>query len=139
MLTFQAFPPANAIFAGIGVLLSVSVFLLFPCAPTAAYFDTHGSQTANDTSASQDHLISLFNRIEGFFRRLEIYTGIPPTTAMTAMIVEIMAEVLTILAIVTKEVKSGRLSEQTSHGIIILNSHSSFRKVFQEADRKRRH
>jgi hypothetical protein len=85
--------------------------ILFPCATAAAYFDTHGSQTANDTSASQDNLIGLFNGIERFFRRLEIYTGIPPTTAMTDIIVEIMAEVLTILAIATKEVKRGRLSE----------------------------
>jgi hypothetical protein len=80
----------------------------FPC---AAYFDTHGSQAAKDASASQDKLIDLFNRIERFFRRLEIYTGITPTTAMTDIIIEIMVEVLTILAIATKEVKRGRFSK----------------------------
>ena len=36
--------------------------------------------------------------------------GVSPTTAMTDMIVEIMVEILAILAIVTKEVKQGRLS-----------------------------
>ena len=46
-----------------------------------------------------------------FFQRLAIYTGITPTTAMTDIIVEIMVEVLTVLAIVTKEVKRGRLRE----------------------------
>ena len=71
----------------------------------------HGSQAAKDASASQDKLIDLFNRIERFFRRLEIYTGITPTTAMTDTIIEIMAEVLVILAIATKEMKRGRLGE----------------------------
>jgi hypothetical protein len=66
---------------------------------------------AKDASASQDKLIDAFNRIEHFFRRLEIYTGITPTTAMTDMIVEIMVEVLMILAIATKDVKRGLFSE----------------------------
>ena len=73
--------------------------------------DIHGSQAAKDASASRDKLIGLFNRIEHFFRRLEIYTGITPTTAMMDMVIEIMVEVLAILAIATKEVKRGRLSE----------------------------
>ena len=71
----------------------------------------HGSQAAKDASASLDKLIDLFNRVEHFFGRLEIYTAITPTTAMTDIIIEIMIEVLTILAIATKEVKRGRLSE----------------------------
>ena len=64
--------------------------------------------------------MDVFNRIEHFFRRLEIYTGIPPTTAMTDMIVEIMVEVLTILAIVTKEMKRGRFSELISDLFALL-------------------
>jgi hypothetical protein len=107
----------------------------FPC---AAYFDTHGSQAAKDASASQEKLIELFNRIERFFQRLEIYIGITPTTAMTDIIIEIMVEVLTILAIATKEVKRGRLSELVSRRFIILDSHL-IRKVYQEVDRKQRH
>ena len=73
--------------------------------------DIHGSQAAKDASASRDKLIGLFNRIEHFFRRLEIYTGITPTTAMMVMVIEIMVELLAILAIATKEVKRGRFSE----------------------------
>jgi hypothetical protein len=65
-------------------------------------------------------LVDIFNRIERFFRRLEIYTSIAPTATMTDMIVEIMVEVLMILAIVTKEVKRGRLSELTSPRFTIL-------------------
>ena len=69
---------------------------------------------AKDASASRDKLIDILNRIERFFHRLEIYTGITPTTAMTDIIVEIMVEVLTILGIATKEVKRGRFSELMS-------------------------
>ena len=83
----------------------------FPC-PT--YFDTHGFQAAKDASSSQDKLIELFNHIERFLGRLEIYTGLTPTVAMTNIIVEIMVEVLTILTIATKEVKRGKLSESLS-------------------------
>ena len=69
------------------------------------------TQAAKDARASRDRLTDLFNCIERFFQRLEIYTGITPTTAMANIIVDIMVEVLTILAIATKEVKRGRLSE----------------------------
>ena len=44
-----------------------------------------------------------------------------PTTAMTDIIVEIMVEVLTILAIATKELKRGRLSELMSRKFTILD------------------
>ena len=87
----------------------------------AAYIDTHCSQAANDASASREKLTGLFNHIERFFRRLEIYTGITPTTAMTDIITEIMVEILTILAIATEEVKRGRLSEFMLYRFITLN------------------
>ena len=89
--------------------------------PLATYFDRNGSQTATDASASQDKLIELFNRIERFFGRLEIYNGITPTTAMKAIIIDIMVEVLSILAIATKEVKRGRFSKLMSHRFTILD------------------
>jgi hypothetical protein len=66
---------------------------------------------AKDSNTSQERIIDVFNRIEHFFRRLEIYTVLTPTAAMTDMIVEIMVEVLTIFAIVTKEMERGPLSE----------------------------
>ena len=62
-------------------------------------------------NTNQGTLINLFSRIEYFFRRLEIYIGVPPTTAMTGITAEIMAEVLIIIGMATKEVKRGRMSE----------------------------
>ena len=72
------------------------------------------TQATKDVRASRDKLTDLFNCIERFFQRLEIYTGITPTTAMTDIIVDIMVEVLNILAIATKEVKRRRLSESST-------------------------
>ena len=56
-------------------------------------------------------LIDIFVRIQSFFKRLELYTKVPPTSAMADVIVKIMIEVLSILAIATKEIKRGRSSE----------------------------
>jgi hypothetical protein len=56
-------------------------------------------------------LVDLFLRIENFFKRLESYTEVEPTPAMTDIIIKIMVEVLTILGIATKEMKQRRLSE----------------------------
>jgi len=68
-------------------------------------------QTAKDVLASQDTLICIFERIEGFFRRLETYTDVPTMEAMRDIILKIMVEVLGIFGIVTKEMKQGRASE----------------------------
>ena len=56
-------------------------------------------------------LIDLFVRMENFFRRLETYTKVSPTPPMLDIIVKIMVEVLTILAIATTDVKQRRASE----------------------------
>jgi hypothetical protein len=58
-------------------------------------------------------LVDLFERIEQFFKRLECYTEIRPTEAMTDIIVKVMVEVLSILAVATKEIKQSRKSEPT--------------------------
>ncbi|KAI0280182.1 hypothetical protein BGY98DRAFT_1175643, partial [Russula aff. rugulosa BPL654] len=80
------FSPAKVVFAGVGVLLSA----------------------AKDARASQDILIDVFERIEMFFKRLEIYTEVPPSSEMMDIIVRIMAEVLSILGIAMKEIKQGQ-------------------------------
>lgn len=42
-------------------------------------------------------LVDIFVHIEGFFMRLESYTEVLPTAAMTDVIVKIMVEILSIL------------------------------------------
>jgi hypothetical protein len=73
--------------------------------------NTYGSQAAKDVRASQEALVDIFERIEMFFRRLEMYTEVPLTTEMTEMIIQIMVEVISILGIATKEIKQGRTSK----------------------------
>jgi hypothetical protein len=48
--------------------------------------------------------------MEYFFKRLEAYIKVRPTSAMIDIIVKIMVEVISILGIVTKEIRQGRTS-----------------------------
>ena len=70
-------------------------------------------QVACGFTSSYDALLELFERLGNFLKRLEIYTTIPPTTIMMDIIVKIMVEVLSVLALATKEIKQGRFSECT--------------------------
>ncbi|KAH9170950.1 hypothetical protein EDB89DRAFT_2243816 [Lactarius sanguifluus] len=85
-LLAKAFPPAKVIFTGIGVLLAA----------------------AKDARASHGAIIDLFERIESFFKRLEVYTQISLTTKMAEVLVKIVIELLSILSTATKEVKRRR-------------------------------
>ena len=67
-------------------------------------------QAVKDVSASYDALVDLFESIENFLSRLEIYTKIPLTPPMADIIVKIMVEVLSTLALATKQVRQGMLS-----------------------------
>jgi len=83
-------------------------FRLIHC---GVYIDSQLSQASTAVSASQDALYNIFERIENFFRRMETYIEVPPTAGMTDIIVKIMAEVLCILSIATKEMEQSRMSE----------------------------
>ncbi|KAI0277573.1 hypothetical protein BGY98DRAFT_610113 [Russula aff. rugulosa BPL654] len=78
--------PASVIFTGVGVLLSA----------------------AKDVRANQNTVLDIIERIEMFFRRLEVYTEVEPTPEMMDIMVQITVEVLSILGIATKEIKQGR-------------------------------
>ena len=60
---------------------------------------------------SHDALVELFERIESFFKRLGVYTQVSLTSEMAEVFAKIVAEVLSILSIATKEVKRKRASE----------------------------
>jgi hypothetical protein len=75
------------------------------------HFNTCVYQAAKDARTSQDILTDIFERIEMFFRRLEIYTELPSTIEMMDTIIQVMAEVLSILGIATKEIRQGRMSK----------------------------
>jgi hypothetical protein len=48
-------------------------------------------------------------------KRIDIYTKIPPTKAMTEIIVKILVLLISTLAVATKQVKQGRLSESNPY------------------------
>jgi hypothetical protein len=54
--------------------------------------------------------------MEYFFKRLEAYIKVRPTAAMRDIIVKIMVEVISILGVVTKEIRQGQTSMHFPHG-----------------------
>ncbi len=68
-------------------------------------------QVASGVTSSYDALLELFESLGNFLKRLEIYTTIPPTPIMTEIIVKIMVELLSVLALASKQVKQGRFSK----------------------------
>ncbi len=61
--------------------------------------------------AIYDALVDLFASFENFLSRLSIYTKVTPTPPLTNTLVKIMVELISILALTTKQVKQGLFSE----------------------------
>ena len=100
--------PMKAIQTGLGILLSVCPFL----SSLSAYFrDIQTYQAAKGVLDDFDTLADLLESVEHFLNRLDIYTKITPTVTMTEMIVKILVELLSILALATKQLQQGKLSE----------------------------
>ena len=80
-----------------------------------SHCNTQISQVTKDSRESQEALIDIFERIEMFFRRLEVYIEVPSTMEMMDITVQIMVEILSILGIATREMKHGRMSKHLLH------------------------
>ena len=74
--------------------------------------------------AVQSAIADLFDSIKWFFIRLKIYDKLPLTEEVTGIIVDVMVHVLHVLALLTKEIKQGKISE-----LILLIGHL-FRLIF---------
>jgi len=79
-------PPANALFAGIDVLLAA----------------------ASELTSNYDGVLELFECLGNFIEHLEICTAITPTPIMTDIIFKVMAELLLVFALATKQAKQGQ-------------------------------
>ena len=88
-----------------------------------------------DVVASHDKIIRLFERINFFLQRLNIYTEIPLTNDFTELLGKIMAELLSILAISTKAMTDRKTSELI-RSLSPLFANYDPRKVSDEADGK---
>jgi len=96
------------LFAGIDILIVVrpsnTLFNRFPD-------DECVCQAANGVTSSYDALLELFECLGDFLKRLEIYTTIPPNPIMMEVIVKIMLELLSVLALASKQIRQGRFSK----------------------------
>jgi len=85
---------------------------MMPCYfPRVHPSDMQAYQATKEVSASYDALADLLESIEHFTNRLDIYTRVPSTGAMTEMIVKILVELVSTLTLVTKQIKQKRPSE----------------------------
>jgi hypothetical protein len=106
-IVLQLSSPVKALYTGLGVLLAVCVS---PDSQWRIRSETR-VQAAKDVVDSYDALVDLLETTEHFLKLLDIYTEVPPTSALDELAVNIMAEVLSTLALATKELKQGRSSE----------------------------
>jgi hypothetical protein len=77
---------------------------------------------------SYESLVELLESIESFLARLDIYTKITPTVAMTEMVVKILVELLSTLALVTKQIKQGKSSESVFRKMLCCLTHCNVEK-----------
>jgi len=75
-------------------------------------------QAAKGASDSYDPLVYLLEAIEHFLQRLDIYTEIPPTPTIVELVVKIMVELLSTLALATKDLKQGQSSKSVLADIL---------------------
>ena len=80
--------------------------------------DIQTYQGVEGTIDSYDALVDVFESIDHFLNRLDIYTKIPPTIAMTEMVVKILVELLAILALATKQIKEGKPSKSVFRKVL---------------------
>ena len=69
------------------------------------------TQAAKSVISSREALVSMLESIGQFVGRLKIYTEIPLSSAMVEIVVQIMVEVISILALETKKFTRRRLGE----------------------------
>ena len=58
-----------------------------------------------------------------FLKRVEVYTTVPPSPMMMDLITKIMVELLSVLALATKQIKQGRFSKLAAiNTSLVLNA-----------------
>ena len=79
-------------------------------------------QAAKGRITNCDALIDLLESIEHFVNRLYIYTRIPPTPVMDEIVIKILLELISTLALVTEQLKQRRSSESALADVLLLLS-----------------
>ena len=79
--------------------------------PSTYLRDIKTYQAVKGVLDDYDTLADLLESVEQLLNRLDIYTTIPPTDSITEVIIKILVDLLSILALTTKQVQQGKLSE----------------------------
>jgi hypothetical protein len=64
-------------------------------------------------------LLDLFERMEGFFKRFDVYSRSFVNAELAEVLVKVVVKVLSIFSIVTKEMEQSRTSESFLRDMII--------------------
>ena len=87
-MQLKAFPPAEAVFAAVGYLISV----------------------VNSVSADYDRVTELFEDLDSYLNRLKVLEGnIPNIPELKVVLTEVFTSVLVLCAISTKYVRTNRV------------------------------
>ena len=100
--------------------------------------DTQVYQAVKAIIDSYDALVDLLESFDHFLNRLDIYTKFPPTVSMTEIVVKILVELLSALALVTKQIKQGKPSKpvfrEALYHLTQYNAEKLLKKFLGEKD-----
>ena len=108
---------------------SCSPYMPFFCHHVYTLVTIYTYQAVKGVSASYDALVDLLESIEHFLKRLDIYSKVSPTPSMTEIVVKILVELLSTLALATKQIQQGRLSESNFAKVVpVITQRRKIRK-----------
>jgi hypothetical protein len=117
------------------ILASVYYSMYVPRFVLRSYhFNVKVSQAFQGVISDLDSAIELLESIESFLNRLDIYTKVPSTPAMSGIIVKIMVELLSTLALATNQIRQGQPSELVFANL--LPGSTQCREICKEAFRR---
>ena len=87
-------------------------------------------QAAKSVISSREALVNILESIGQFVGRLKIYTEITISSAMVEIVVQIMVELISILALETKKFTQRRLSESVLTGVLSYSMQHS--QIYKE-------
>jgi hypothetical protein len=100
---------------------------------TSAHFcDIQTYQGVKGTLDSYDALVDVFELIDHFLIRLDIYTKIPPRVGMTDIFVKILVELLSTLALATKQIKERKPSKSVLREVLYYLTQRNAVKILKK-------
>ena len=79
-------------------------------------------QSAKGIISNCDALVDLLESIEHFLNRLNIYSRISPAPAIDEIVVKVLVELISTLALVTEELKQRKSSESVLADVLLCSA-----------------